>query len=63
MTSSRTVIGLHDIGEDGTLELDEAVFEKSELSPGGQCLVIASENGGVTVMPVEETFDPKPSGQ
>ncbi len=63
MTATRTVIGVHDIGADGTLELDPEVFEDTDLAPEGQCLVIVSEGGGLTVMPVEEDFDPTPSGQ
>lgn len=63
MANDRTVIGVHRIDEDGRLDLDAAVFEESELEPGGQCLVVASPEGGVTVMPVTEGFSPSPSGQ
>lgn len=63
MTTERTVIGVHTIGEDGTLDLDESVFELAALEPGGDCLVIASKDGGLTVLPVTEDFDPSPSGQ
>ena len=62
MASETTMIGLHTIGEDGTLELDDEAFELTALERGEQCLVIASSDGGLTVMPVTEEFDPKPSG-
>lgn len=63
MASESSVIGLHTIEEDGTIELDPSVFEETALERGGDCLVIASADGGLTVMPVTEEFDPKPSGQ
>lgn len=63
MTEKTTSLGLHTIDETGSLALDEAVFEHTSLERGGDCLVIATEGGGLTIMPVEEDFDPKPSGQ
>lgn len=63
MTAETTSLGLHTIEEDGTLVLDEGVFEHSALERGGDCLVVATEGGGLTVMPVTESFDPKPGGQ
>lgn len=63
MTAETTSLGLHTIDEDGTLDLDEAVFEHSALERGGDCLVIAKTGGGLTIMPVTEEFDPKPGGQ
>lgn len=63
MTSDRTMIGVHTIDADGTITLDDDVFEKSKLERTGNCLVVASPDGGVSVMPVTTGFDPKPSGQ
>lgn len=63
MTADRTMIGVHTIGADGTIALDDAVFEESQLEREGNCLVVASPDGGVNVMPVTTGFDPKPSGQ
>ncbi len=63
MTTERTMIGVHSIDADGTIALDEAVFEESELEREGNCLVVASSDGGISVMPVTTEFDPKPSGQ
>lgn len=57
------MIGLHTIDEEGTIELDEEVFERSSLEPDSHCLVIASQDGGLTVMPVTVDFDPSPAGQ
>lgn len=63
MSSDRTMIGVHSIDDNGRIELDEAVFEASELEPGGSCLVVASSDGGINVMPVTAGIDPTPSGQ
>lgn len=63
MSDERTMIGVHTIGSDGTIALDDAVFEESELERGGNCLVVASPEGGISVMPVTTGFDPTPSGQ
>jgi hypothetical protein len=64
MTTDRRVIGRHTIGDDGTIDLDEDVLAASDLEPGGDCLIIATEGGGgLTVMPVTEDFSPSPSGQ
>lgn len=63
MTADSGSLGLHAIDEQGRIDLDEEVFERTALTRGGDCLVIASEGGGLTIMPVEQTFDPTPSGQ
>ncbi|MFP4529911.1 MAG: hypothetical protein ACLFNC_01315 [Halodesulfurarchaeum sp.] len=63
MTSERTMVGVHSIDADGRIELDDAVFEESKLERGGRCLVVASPDGGINVMPVTTGFEPKPSGQ
>jgi hypothetical protein len=63
MTTDRKMIGLHSIDADGTIALDDAVFEESELEREGECLVVASPEGGINVMPVTKGFDPSPSGQ
>lgn len=63
MTAERTLIGVHEIDEDGTLTLDAAAFERSGLERGGRALVVASPAGGVTVRPITEVFNPSPSGQ
>jgi hypothetical protein len=61
--SDRTMIGVHGIDEAGRIDLADAVFEESVLERGGNCLVVASPEGGVTIMPVETGFNPTPSGQ
>ncbi|MDZ7850434.1 MAG: hypothetical protein U5K70_06370 [Halodesulfurarchaeum sp.] len=63
MTTERTMVGVHSIDADGRIELDDAVFEESKLERGGNCLVVASPDGGISVMPVTTGFEPKPSGQ
>ncbi len=63
MTSERTMIGVHTIGADGTISLDDAVFQESSLEREGNCLVVASPDGGINVMPVTTGFEPSPSGQ
>jgi len=63
MSQDQTMIGVHDIDADGRIELDDAVFAESDLERGGQCLVVASPDGGITVMPVTTGIDPTPSGQ
>lgn len=63
MASERTMIGVHSIDADGTIALDDAVFEASSLERNGNCLVVASPDGGVNVMPVTTGFEPRPSGQ
>ena len=63
MASERTMIGVHSIGADGTISLDDAVFEASKLEREGNCLVVASADGGVSIMPVTTGFEPSPSGQ
>ena len=63
MTTERKMIGLHSIDADGTIALEESVFEESELEREGECLVVASPDGGISVMPVTKGFSPSPSGQ
>jgi len=63
MPSDRTMIGVHSIDADGRIELDEEVFEASELEQGGSCLIVASSDGGINIMPVTSGIDPTPSGQ
>lgn len=63
MSQDRTMIGVHAIDEEGRIDLDESVFEESALEKGGNCLVVASPNGGIRVMPVTTGFNPTPSGQ
>jgi hypothetical protein len=63
MSQDRTMIGVHGIDADGRIDLDEDVFAESDLEKGGRCLVVASQDGGITVMPVTTGMDPKPSGQ
>ncbi|MFB6085584.1 MAG: hypothetical protein ABEJ84_02045 [Halodesulfurarchaeum sp.] len=63
MSSDRTMIGVHTIDAGGRIDLDDAVFEESNLERGGNCLVVASTDGGINVMPVTTGFEPTPSGQ
>ena len=57
------MIGVHGITADGRIDLDDAVFAESDLERDGRCLVVASPDGGITVMPVTTGMDPTPSGQ
>ncbi|MGM0371732.1 MAG: hypothetical protein ACQEQJ_04410 [Halobacteriota archaeon] len=63
MTAERTMIGVHEIDADGTIELDEAVFEACQLERDSRVLVVASPEGGITVRPVTTEFSPRKSGQ
>jgi len=63
MSQDRTMVGVHAIDDDGRIDLDDAVFTESDLEKGGRCLVVASPDGGINVMPVTTGMDPTPSGQ